>query len=439
MTTASQPWFRYPRFNGRQQRAVIIGAGIAGCQLSWHLGNAGWQVTVIERAGEISNGASGNPAGVVSPKMTAQHGPGEHFYRQAFSYAIAQLARLKAEITDLPWHPCGMLQLTHDERETKRWDALRQRDDLSLPGGKRLLQCVDAAQASTIAGIACPNSATYFPQAGWLSPRGLCEALLADCPCDLRLNTAVGDIRPIEQTGNEGMGGWRVFDNNNHLIAVADSVIFANGHAANTSPQTQHIPMTGVLGQSSLLDAQPATEKLRCVIGHQGYLTPAFQLSSSPAQQSSPVHALGASYQRHFNSDAINSTVDQENRDQLQRHLPRFLTADAKVSPGHAAIRATTPDRFPIAGGLPNVNSYQQHYAWLRHGMQHLRTGIPAAEYLPGLFILSGLGSRGLSTSGFCADLLSRLITDDIRPEDETWLERLHPARFLIKSLKTGR
>ena len=64
-------WFSYPEYHWKEKHAVVIGAGIAGCQTAWHLVQQGWQVTLIEREDKIAQHASGNPAGLISPKMTS--------------------------------------------------------------------------------------------------------------------------------------------------------------------------------------------------------------------------------------------------------------------------------------------------------------------------------------------------------------------------------
>ena len=120
-------WFRYPEYQWKKKHAVIIGAGIAGCQMAWHLAQQGWQITLIEREQKIAQQASGNPAGIISPKMTALASEGESFYVSCFDYTIQQLAELKKNHQNLDWHACGLLQLAHNSREVKRWETLKDR------------------------------------------------------------------------------------------------------------------------------------------------------------------------------------------------------------------------------------------------------------------------------------------------------------------------
>ena len=121
MHTSDQtpPWFRYPEVQWQNKHAVVIGAGIAGCQMAWHLSQKGWQVTLIERHENIATEASGNPAGVISPKMTAKPSTGEDFYMACFNYTLELLDVLQQQDNQLDWHACGLLHIVHMRNEKK--------------------------------------------------------------------------------------------------------------------------------------------------------------------------------------------------------------------------------------------------------------------------------------------------------------------------------
>ena len=56
--------------------------------------------------------------------------------------------------------------------------------------------------------------------------------------------------------------------------------------------------------------------------------------------------------------------------------------------------------------------------------------------YQPGIFILSGLGSRGFTTASYCAALIASLIQDTPCPMTKEQMELVHPARFAIRNLR---
>ncbi len=96
-----------------------------------------------------------------------------------------------------------------------------------------------------------------------------------------------------------------------------------------------------------------------------------------------------------------------------------------------ASIRCTTPDRLPVCGPVPDWGFYGGAYDDLRTGR---RRDYPEAEMRPGLFILTGLGSRGLVTAPYAASLLAAELLG--APTVSTIMQALHPARFFIRDLK---
>lgn len=409
------PWFKYPQFNWQDQHAIVIGAGIAGCQMTWHLSQLGWRVTLIEREETISSQASGNLAGVISPKMTAQASDNEQFHLNAFRYTTQQLERFISAGIRIDWNPCGVLQLAHNNREYQRWKALRQRHlDTSL------IQLVDQAKVTKISGIPCEYPASYFPSAGYINPASFCRALLADSEYQLIQTSAATHLRQDNSDGK-----WQVSGENQEILATAHTVIICNGQDLNQFQQSHFIPLRNVLGQTSLADKNSNNE-LNCVICHEGYLTPEYHGK----------HIFGATFDRQYSSIERSLEADQRNLAQLQSYLPKWADTITSYQSGHVAVRPTTPDRYPFAGGIPDANCFKQDYADLKHGRASQR--YPQATYQDGLFVLGGLGSRGLTTSGFCANLLSLLINNKTIAEHNELLNTLHPARFLIRQLKRG-
>lgn len=417
--SSKTPWFQYPVFDWKDKHAIVIGAGIAGCQTAWHLSQKNWKVTIIERHKKIASEASGNPAGVISPKMTATPSPGETFYTDCFHYVLDQLKALENKGMNTGWHQSGMLQLAHNKREKNRWQALKKRDF-----SNDFLQCLDRESAEEIAAILLNYNAVYFSKAGWIKPTQFCRALISSPNCEVKTTTEAISI-------NKHNGQWQVFDNQQNTIAKAEVLVIANGKdLVQILPRTQrdYLPNMPVAGQTTLADATELSAKLKTVIGHEGYLT--------PADSKTLKHTFGATFDRNNNNPEINHEANNENAEQLSHYLPDLADTFTQNESAHAAVRMTTPDRFPYVGSLPNIDYYQKHYHDLHQG-KHWKK-YPQASYEKGLFILGGLGSRGLTTSGLCAKTLVDLLENKVdTDEQEQLLQYCHPARFLIKQLKT--
>ena len=418
MTTHNQTaaWFRYPKYNWQRKQVVVIGAGIAGCQMTWQLVHQGWQVTLIEREKKIAQQASGNPAGIISPKMTAQSSSGEKFYVSCFDYAIQQLSQLKKQQHDLDWHACGLLQLAHNAREKQRWESLKNRNF-----DRGFLQLVDQNQISEIAGISLNYKASYFPQAGWINPISFCETLLKDCGanCNVILET---DVISLEKQQNT----WNILNRNNQTVVSAEAVIITTGKDLNQFSQTHKLPSMPVAGQTTTAPTNTFASQLKTTIGHEGYLTPASDKTSQLT--------FGASFERNINQAEINIETDQANLNQLHKYIPELADSFVEINSAHASVRMTTPDRFPYVGGLADIDFYSESYHDLHQGKQYKE--YPNAQYVEGLFVLAGLGSRGLTTSGLCAKILCDILGNDSVGENQSTQENCHPARYLVKDLK---
>lgn len=389
-------WFALPS-PSPYRTATVVGGGVAGCQAARSLAERGWEVTLLERHSRLATEASGNRAGVLAPKMTADGGMGEQFYRQAFVYALQQLRRLETEGLDIEWKQCGALQLAHEARETARQQAIGGR---GLPSD--FIQILGVGQASAVAGLDLTVGASYFPQAGWLNPASLCAALVSHERITVRLLR--GALAPDPET----------------------LTVIANGREADQWQQTAFLPFQPVLGQTSRASASGISARLKTVLGHEGYVTPAV------AGQ----HIFGATFTRQVREAVLDSAADAANFQQLSQYLPTLAVALSDVGSSHAAIRMTTPDRYPLVGAVPDAAFFQQAYAGLRHG--NLRQVYPAAQYQSGVYIAAGFGSRGLTTSGLAGELLGALLTDEPLPVQASLYQALHPARFLVRQLKRG-
>ena len=390
-------WFALPK-PATVRRVTVVGGGIAGCQMARALAERGWDVTLLERHAQLATEASGNRAGVLTPKMTAETGWGEIFYRQAFVFAVQQLRRLEAQGLNIDWQPCGALQLAHEPREAARQQVLQERE---LPND--FLQVLDASAASAVAGIPLTVGASFFPQGGWVHPASVCAALVAHERIQVKLLTTA-------------------------FVPDPDSVtVIANGREVDQWAQTQFLPFMPVLGQTSRVAASALSASLKTTLGHEGYLTPAIDGQ----------HIFGATFTRNVREAALDTQADAVNFAQLQAFLPQLAQSLGAVASSHAAIRMTTPDRYPMVGALPDVAAFHHAYRDLRHG----RVGqvFTDAQYQPNVCVLGGLGSRGLTTSGLSAELLAAIITGEPLPLQATLYQALHPARFLIRQLKRGK
>jgi tRNA 5-methylaminomethyl-2-thiouridine biosynthesis bifunctional protein len=109
---------------------------------------------------------------------------------------------------------------------------------------------------------------------------------------------------------------------------------------------------------------------------------------------------------------------------------------DRAALEGRASVRAATPDRLPLAGPVPDAAAFAQTFAGLAYGRAP-----PEADpcVRPGLWVLGGLGSRGFTTAPLLGEHVAAWITGAPSPLPDTLAAAVHPAHYLVRSLKRGR
>lgn len=371
-----KPWFAPPR-PASGGRIAIIGAGIAGCMLARALDQRERDVILFDGAGTAA-GASGNPAGLVMPRLDADRSPAACFYRDAFLFAIATYRDLPEGI----FSPCGgTVALEGSKRDGVLASGLWPRPALeALPDGLRI------------------------PDAGVLVPSEACRALN---PCKV-LERKIGSVEEDEE-------GW-ILTGCGETFGPFAAVVITTGAEQILWPAS---PIKPSLGQVDVFTGPAPGE----VVTDGSYVAPLGHLL-----------VAGATY-APFGGGEI---TPSEDRTEANRRAAEALLGGS-VGAAHAAraaLRATTPDRHPVAGPLHDHHRAISVYEGLRKG----RPGpYPPTPYRRGLFVLTGLGSRGLVTAPILAEHVAAEITGGVSPLTQAEAELVHPMRFFIRDLKRGK
>lgn len=405
-----QPWFQYPETKATIKHAVVIGAGLAGCSVAHSLVQRGWRITLIERHAQVAQEASGNLAGVVLPRLTADMSADGRFYLSAFLHTVHWLNQLKKRDPTLPWFQSGVLQLCNETQQ-------RRMQALGLP--PEVLEICNAEDASDRCGVQVPCGGLFYPGGGWLDPPALCRSLLE--AIDRNITTLLNQSALSLKHEN---GEWRISDANGE-VARAETVIIANGHDAERLLGTDIFKLQKVRGQLAHLAATERSKTLKTPVCYEGYVIPAHR----------DRHCVGATYDLNSESTEIDADSEQQLLTSLRQALPIFN--DSRGQGGRVAFRTSSQDHLPIIGPVPDEIFYRQAYADLHHGKPAHR--YPHATYLPNLFVNAGHGSRGLVSCHMATTLLRSLLapTRELTPCDSTY--SVHPARFLIRELKLGK
>lgn len=360
------------RLLGTMQEALpptvaVVGAGIAGASLARAFAALGHRVTVVE-AEQAGAGGSGFPAALVTPRLDAGDGEIAALHAQALERAGALYAAVPEAVVAQ-----GVLQLEQAARDAGRYRKIADQD--LWPAGT--MTVVDAAAASSHMGEATETGGLMMASALAVRPAPVLAAWLAEAE---RLTASV---ERIEQTAKR----WRLLSAEGELILAADVVIVAAGWG--TAALAHDLPLSPVRGQADWVDV--AGDTLAAPVAWGGYRVPTGQ-----------GFLFGATHDRGRVDTAAAAEDTARNLSTLSARLPETAVLMPGTMHSRAAIRATTPDRMPLAGTVPDR---------------------------PGLYVLGGLGSRGFCVAPLLAEHVAALVTGTPSPLPRDLAARLSPSR----------
>jgi glycine cleavage system aminomethyltransferase T/glycine/D-amino acid oxidase-like deaminating enzyme len=203
-------------------RAVIIGGGVGGTSIAYHLAELGWSDIVLVERAELTSGSTFHSAGLVGQLR------GSVSLTRMMMYGVDLYRRLAAETgTDPAWHEVGSLRLASS---TERFEELRRQAGWAKTFGLPL-ELIDAAEAQARFPLMSTDGvlgAVFLPTDGWLDPSGLALALAAGARArgvQVRTHTRVVAIG----TSHGRVTGVTVERNGERSEILADVVVNAGG------------------------------------------------------------------------------------------------------------------------------------------------------------------------------------------------------------------
>ncbi len=392
---------RWPRPDPQAGRVGIIGGGLAAAELAPRLRARRLDVTVITPDGPGS-GASGNRHGAVYVNPGLEADPPTAFYAAALSY------RCRHWSADWPGNQCGVLQLLSDER-AERFSGLSASHPFH-----GLTRCVSAEQTDEIAGIPVGRPALWMPHSGWLAPSEYCRQALAEIPCWR------AEISAITRDGNE----WCVTAMDGSSQRFSQLIIAAGARSNQLLPEPG-IPLQAIRGQVS---SRRCATPLKSVLCGAHYATPI---------DTDGWWSYGATFHIGDNNDDARPEDDEANLRALEALAPELAEQASRAADidraSRAGIRVNTPDYLPACGPAPLADEHLEA-GGMRLGVT---TDQPAERwYQPGLFVLTGLGAKGLATAPLLAEHLVSRITGEPSPIGVAMASRIQPGRFAFRRIR---
>lgn len=379
-------------------RCIVIGAGLAGAATAASLARRGWRVQVLDAGDAAASGASGLPVGLFAPHLAVDDNVFARVSRSGVRAMLQQSQALLQAGED--WNPIGVLER-------------RPEGKTGLPPGWQDGPGADwnrPASPETLraAGLPDHTTACWHVRAGWVRPGRLVRRLLEQPGIALRTGSAVADLRHTEG------GAWQALDAAGQVLAEAEVVVIATGPACNTLLERlrgARLPLQPVRGQLSW-GPQPA--------GAQGL--PPFPVNGNGALVAhvpgadGPLWHLGSTFDRDEERlplppeevAASHATNWQRLQSLVPEAVPALRPAFEGSAPLHAwaSVRCTSADRLPIVGPVD-------------------------AQALPGLWLNTAMGARGLTRAVLCGELLAARLQGEPLPLDAKLARAMGTERLL--------
>lgn len=380
-----------------ERRALIIGAGLAGAAVCAELTRLGWHVTLLDAADGPARAASALPVGMLSPHVTRAPTPLSRLSALGVADMRGELDRLLRP--GHGWQACEVDNLGHDPG---RWPAALVRP------------------AALVHAWLREADATGRYQHRW----GASVAQL------LQRAAAGGDQAPV----------WVACDAAGQELARAPCVVVASAfgslallrpHVPEAEPDA--LPLRPVKGQMSLgpLQGAPLADR---PMRQNGVFVPLYEDAGLAPEWPTRIWSMGSTYHRGNASTTLEDADHERNLDSLRAiHPPAAgqmqLAAERRELLGWAQVRCASLDRLPLMGAVPDLRALRErlHQPGARRG----RLPLEELPRLNGLFVLTALGSRGLTLAHWCAQQLAgRIAGVPAPPVDTDLLRALDPARF---------
>lgn len=414
------PVGRRPATNART--ALVIGAGLAGAAAARGLVRDGLQVTVLERQEAPAQETSGNLAGLFHGVLHTNDGAHAQLLRAA-ALRTQQLLTPTLAHKRVPGELQGLLRGLSQGAEASL-AALSAARQLGLP--PEFIQVLGAEAASNLAGLPLRDAQCLYAGAGWVSPPALVREWLASPGITLRCHATVARLQPMAD------GGWQALSAQQQVIAQADVVVLASAH---DTPRLLHGHTDVGLwrlerrrGQVTQVPADLAKAaslpRPHLPLASGGYLI------ALPDVLGGGV-LCGATSQPDDEDTSVRASDHRHNLRQIEALTGAHAEwSDETVATlqGKVGWRLATDDRLPVVGAVPLRMAQMA-------GLQRLDQPrhVPRAA---GLFVMTALGSRGLTWAGLLGEALAAWVSGAPVPLSSSVLDAVDPARFVARATR---
>ncbi len=409
---------------------AIIGGGISALCTALSLAKRGNKVTIYTKDNHLGTGASGNLQGALYPLLNQQHDELGQLFANAYLYALNFYKEIDHQYP-FAHEFNGVIQLAYDPSSTKK---LQKINDANLP--EQLLHWITPEITNQLAGVSIDHPALFYPTGGWLSPREVITSLhkklneFSNVTIHYHHQINTFSEQPSLHEQQPESTEWllqaavtNTLDSTNQLKEYThNTLVIAAGFDTLTFDQCRAVPLSAARGQVSHIKTNPTLSSLKRTLCHEGYLTPSIQGE----------HCMGATFKRHDQDIEYRASEQIDNHQKLKKCIANKPWVDSITvnEQAHVGVRCTTRDHFPYVGALTDYNQLKQNYELASSTNKNLTV-------LSGVYLLTGLGSRGLCSAPLLGELLASDINNESLPLDKNIVKRMQiPRQWINYMLK---
>ena len=379
-----------------QYRAAVIGGGIVGCSVLYHLARLGWSDSLLIEKSDLTSGSTWHAAGNVTffghyPSITRL------YVESVGSYLKAQA---ESDIS-VSFHKAGSLRLATTTEEIEAFIKLKPIYE-EMQVAYRVIDVDEIKQLHPLIMTDDLLGAAYTPDDGHVDPSGATHALAAAARQRGASIECGNRVERIEATSD---GRWRIELSDSSV--VSEHVVVANSFWARELLATLdiNVPVFPLEHHELITDSIPEIEQL-------DFELPVIRDPVSPANMRQEGNGILCGI---YESEPVPWGVDGIPRDYsgellpnnteiLDPHLPRVFQripvfADAGLKTVFNGLICYTPDGCPLLG--------------------------PVDDF-PGLWLATGF-CVGIGTGGGSGNYLGNWIVNGTPPYD---LPAVQPNRF---------
>ena len=395
---------------GSDRRALVIGAGLAGANAAYALSKAGWRVFVIDEAPVPGARASALAWGILHPHFSRDDNILSRLSREGFFATRTLLKTLESQTGETLFADAGCLQMAHSDAIFDEWVASRDNHEpFALPSD--YADFVSRDEADHLSGVPVQRGGWWFKQAGMVRAGAFCRALIRAAGVPYLGNTPV--VR-LEKVADE----WAAIGEFGQIIAKAPHVVVACATEAGSVLGMKHLTLDALRGRITLLrDTDLAT--LKAPVSGEGYI------SNLP----DGFCGVGATYENDQLGDWDEERAHTANLDKLATIMRE--PEEVVVTGAYQGVRAVGLGRLPYVGPVCDEN------AWIALTQARGSYDLEHPPVIEGLWVMAGMGSRGVSMSTLCARILLSWMDGTPMPIDNRVVKCLSSSRSVKKFVET--